>query len=86
MSKEFTRYFIEDFFISWEGCLRGGMRKVILKVSWMKPEAGFHKFNVDGAARGKPGPAGGGILHDDKGRMILALLEFAWVIKSNEGE
>lgn len=32
------------------------------EVSWIPPDQGVMKFNVDGAARGKPRPAGiGGV-------------------------
>ncbi|KAL4291112.1 hypothetical protein GQ457_14G017520 [Hibiscus cannabinus] len=42
-------------------------------VEWIPPVRGARKFNVDGSARGKPGPAGcGGVLRDASG-CILAL-------------
>lgn len=42
----------------------GGKKKKEV-VLWEKPELGFHKFNVDDAARGKPDPTGiEGVLHD----------------------
>lgn len=54
--------------------MRGGRRKVRVKVAWMKLELGFHKFNVDGVPRGKLGPASiRGIVHDDRGRMFFFL-------------
>lgn len=34
------------------------------------PRHGVFKFNLDGAARGKPGPAIDGVLRDDRGVML----------------
>lgn len=39
--------------------------------TWVKPNLGFFKFNVDGAARDKLGPADiGGVIHDCRGDMV----------------
>ena len=47
-----------------------GLRTI---TDWKPPLAGALKFNVDGFARGKPGPAGcGGVLRDADGK-VLAL-------------
>ncbi|EOY15546.1 Uncharacterized protein TCM_034566 [Theobroma cacao] len=41
-------------------------------IQWDKPRYGQMKFNVDGAARGCPGPAGiGGILRDHRGEVKI---------------
>lgn len=42
------------------------------KASWSPPSEGVLKFNVDGAARVKPGTAGlGGVLHNIKGVVFV---------------
>lgn len=77
----------EGFYLSWEGCMKGvskGKKKV---VKWVVPPLGSCKFNVDGEARGKPDPAGiGGVLHDDRGRMLTAFSESVGSMESNETE
>lgn len=41
----------------------------------VKPGEGFFKFNVDNTTKGKPCPTRiWGVLHDDKGRMLLIFL------------
>ena len=46
------------------------MKKVF---SWAPPIEGVLKFNVDGAARGKPGPSGiGGVLRNSEGFVLKA--------------
>ncbi|CAA7390788.1 unnamed protein product [Spirodela intermedia] len=46
-------------------------------VRWRLPPVGHLKLNVDGAARGNPGPAGGGdILQDHRGSIILTFSYF----------
>ena len=46
--------------------------KLVRNTSWSKPSTGLMKFNVDGAARRKPGPAGiGGLLRDDTGKIWM---------------
>lgn len=47
-----------------------------LTMRWSTPPKGSCKFNMDGATKSKPGPAGIGVMiHDDRGRMILAFSE-----------
>ena len=56
-------------------------------VVWKNPEIGFMKFNVDGAARGKPGPAGiGGVLRDVDGKVWMEFSNSIGVSESNEAE
>lgn len=43
-----------------------GRWKTLRMVGWDKPENGWIKLNIDGAAKGNPGWAGGGgILQDE---------------------
>ena len=45
------------------------------------------KFNVDGSARGKPGPAGtGGVLRDFKGKVICLFSFYVGISDSNAAE
>lgn len=54
---------------------------------WTKLALGFCKFNIDGVARGKHGRAGiGGVIHDDRGRILLAFSEPIGLMESNEAE
>ena len=56
---------------SWRGCLKMGGFKKKMKVCWCLPPFGVLKFNVDGAAKGKPGLAGiWGVLRNHKGEVI----------------
>lgn len=51
-----------------------------LKISWEPPPAKTWKWNVDGSAKGKPGPAGiGGVLRDDKGICLAKFATFVGV-------
>ncbi|KAL0449189.1 UNVERIFIED_CONTAM: hypothetical protein Slati_1475300 [Sesamum latifolium] len=44
---------------------------------WVAPTVGKWKLNCDGASKGNPGPSGaGGLVRDDRGRLILAFYEF----------
>ncbi|XVF82519.1 hypothetical protein PTKIN_Ptkin16aG0055800 [Pterospermum kingtungense] len=54
---------------------------------WATPSQGCMKFIVDGAAKGKPGPAGiGGVLRDDKGMVKLVFSKPVGVMDSNLAE
>lgn len=87
MCKDFRGLGPEDFYLSWEGCMKGIGRVSRRLVKWAAPPLGSCKFNVDGAARGKPGPAGiGGVLHDDRGNMLAAFSESVGSMESNEIE
>ncbi|GMJ08961.1 hypothetical protein HRI_004565300 [Hibiscus trionum] len=49
--------------------------------------AGCVKFNIDGSARGKLGPAGcGGVLRDEMGRVLALFSGPLGVLDSNEAE
>lgn len=56
-------------------------------VSWDAPSPGMLKFNVDGAVRGKLGPAGiGGVLQDDRGVVICMSSKSIGIRDSNVAE
>lgn len=67
--------------------MRGCTRRKKSNTTWSILELGFCKFNVDGAARGKPGPAGiRGVVHNDRESMMLAFSEPTGIMESNEVE
>ncbi|KAL4333845.1 hypothetical protein GQ457_07G009460 [Hibiscus cannabinus] len=56
-------------------------------VSWIPQVVGAVKFNVDGAARGKSGPAGcGGVLRDSGGRILACFSGPLGSLDSNEAK
>lgn len=55
--KKFVGLPLEDFYLSGEGCMRGIGKDRKPKIKWLAPPQGSYKFNVDGAARAKFGPA-----------------------------
>ena len=58
---------IENILHNWEPCLRMGFLKEKRKVSWCPSPPEVLNFNVDGAARGKPGLASiRGVLRNQK--------------------
>lgn len=64
-----------------------GLRKVRSVVNWPPPPFGALKFNVDGAAIRKSGPAGiGGVLCYHKGEVTLMFSKNAGSKESNEAE
>lgn len=73
---EFKGFRAVDFFTSWEGCLSRGIKKHRVQTPWHSPQADTFKFNVDGAAKGKPGMAGiGGVLRDWNGMTSVVFSE-----------
>lgn len=61
--KEFSNFTLDDIFVNWEACMGCRPVKVRRSILWSPPPLRLFKFNVDGAARGKPGPSGiGGAL------------------------
>ncbi|OMO62830.1 reverse transcriptase [Corchorus capsularis] len=59
--------------------------KVPRCLTWERPTSGFLKFNVDGASKGKPGPAGiGGILRDENGRVCMEFSKSTGIMELNE--
>ncbi|GMJ03941.1 hypothetical protein like AT4G29090 [Hibiscus trionum] len=54
---------------------------------WQPPLRGVLKFNTDGSARGKPGPAGfGGVMRDEDSRILGLFSGPLGVMDSNEAE
>ena len=70
---------------NWEACLGSGCVKKKHLVTWSPPSPNVLKFNVDGAARGKPGPANiGGILRNYKGDVLFMFSNYIGIKDSNE--
>ena len=60
------------------------MKKIRAALQWSKPPIGFLKFNVDGSAVGKPGPAGiGGVLRDDHENVKIVFSKAVGIMDSN---
>lgn len=67
--------------------MKGSKKVKKPRVDRMKPEKGHFKFNADGAAKGKSGPAGiEVVVHDNEGRTRLIFSESVEVMESNEAE
>ncbi|OMO58103.1 hypothetical protein CCACVL1_25585 [Corchorus capsularis] len=61
--------------------------KEAVQASWKKPDFGVLKFNVDGAAKGKPGLAGiCGILRNHQGNTLAKFSKSIGIAESNEAE
>ena len=85
--KEFFNFCLYDILINWELCMRCGPVKVRKSILWSPPHVSLFKFNVDGAARGKPGPAGiGGVLRNCNGDVLFMFSKYVGVCDSNEVE
>ena len=60
-----------------ECCTEAIKVKKISLDSWIPPSLDVLKFNVDGSARGSPGPAGmGGVLRDSYGKIMCVFSAF----------
>ncbi|MFQ6635590.1 hypothetical protein Gotur_011212 [Gossypium turneri] len=58
-----------------------------LGIVWHAPPCGVIKFTVDGAARGKSGPAGcGGVLRDHSGKILVIFSGLLCILESKEAE
>lgn len=67
LRKEFNGFELDSIIHNCEACLNCGNSKVKKPVSWCPPH--FLKFNIDGAARGKPVVEGiGGVFLNRKGK------------------
>lgn len=83
----FQRAKITDFHQSWEGSLSGGPRRTKKVSTWLPPQLGTFKFNVDRAARGTSGPAGiRGVMQDHTGNSSIVFFEPVGRKESNEAE
>lgn len=86
-NKEFKDLRVGDLYQAWDGCLKPNpwMRK--RQVVWFPPPRGILKFNVDKAARGKPGPAGiRGVLRDHMSSICVVFSEAMGTNESNKVE
>lgn len=64
-----TRSSLEDHL----SCIATDRREEVF-VTWVAPQEGWYTLNTDGAAKGSPGPAGGGaIIRDHGGRFIMGM-------------
>ena len=74
-----------DIISNWEACLSCGRRKIRRVIAWISPPVGVMKFNVLGASRGKPGPAGLlGVLCNCKDDILLFFSKTVGINESNE--
>eukprot|EP00268_Persea_americana_P021089 TRINITY_DN21101_c0_g1_i1.p1 TRINITY_DN21101_c0_g1~~TRINITY_DN21101_c0_g1_i1.p1 ORF type:complete len:199 (+),score=31.91 TRINITY_DN21101_c0_g1_i1:157-753(+) len=87
LTKELSNFSMHGILSNWKACMVCGLTKERRSTFWSPPSMGMLKFNVDGAARGKPGPAGiGGVLCDDKGVILCLFSKSVGVRDSNEAE
>lgn len=67
--------------------INGKKMKVRPHIDWAPPRIGVLKFNVDGAALGKPGLAGiGGVLRNHEGRVLIRFSKAVGIEESNIAE
>ena len=72
---------------NWSALLVCGPSRDKRSVVWFSPLDDVLKFNVDGAARGKPGPAYiGGVLRNIEGGLNFAFSVNVGMKESNEAE
>lgn len=72
---------------NWEGSLLGGHLKTPKAVSWVPPRDNELKFNMDGAAGGKPEMADIGRVLCNNCRVVLAMFsKHVGILESNEVE
>ncbi|KAK0599896.1 hypothetical protein LWI29_009613 [Acer saccharum] len=70
-----------------ESCVSLTHLKSRTHVNWLPPVGSVLKFNVDGSARGKPGPAGiGGILRNSEGLTLCRFSIAVGIQSSNTAE
>ena len=85
--KDFRNLKASDLFHNCQVCMGCSAPKVKKSVFWNLPRRGMLKLNVDGAVRGKSGPAGiGGVLRNDKGEVLLMFSKSVGIRDSNEAE
>eukprot|EP00268_Persea_americana_P009152 TRINITY_DN13625_c0_g1_i4.p1 TRINITY_DN13625_c0_g1~~TRINITY_DN13625_c0_g1_i4.p1 ORF type:complete len:159 (-),score=28.79 TRINITY_DN13625_c0_g1_i4:37-513(-) len=85
--KEFADIKIDNIMHCWGRCLKMGGFKEKMKVCRCLPPYGVLKFNVDGAAKGKPGLTGiEGVLRNHKGEVIYMFSKHVGINFSNETE
>lgn len=70
---------------NWRACLKAGVAKQKGIVSWRSPLCGVLKFNVDGAAKGKPGLTGiVGVLRNYWGEVLYIFSKHVGIKDRNE--
>lgn len=85
--KVFDSLRVDSFLHNWKAAIGFRILRVPKIVSWAPPYGGKLKFNMDGAAKGKPGLAGvGGVLRNNHGVVMAIISKSAGVKKSNEAE
>lgn len=85
--KEFKGFVSDDFLRRWSGCLCRGRRRGKPMEKWKPPDSGCHKFNIDGAARGKTKLAGTwDVLQNNQGNISNFFRERIGIKESNEAE
>lgn len=69
---EFDNLKINGLFQNWEATLHSGSFKESIMAVWVPCSGAVLKLNVDGAVRGKLGPADvGGVLHNKVGVVLV---------------
>lgn len=72
--------------LDFQACLVCGLYKD-KKWEWWSPPFGLLKFNVMGATRSKPGPAGiGGVLSNHEGHMLLSFSNSVGIKDSSKAQ
>ena len=85
IKKEFFKFTFDDILSNWEACMGCCPRKERRPIPWSPPPYRVSKFNVDGASRGNPGPAGiTGVIRNSKGDVILMFSKHVGVCDSND--
>ncbi|KAK3219540.1 hypothetical protein Dsin_013510 [Dipteronia sinensis] len=70
-----------------ESCSEVRQSKTLRLEDWVPPPFDSLKFNVDGSARGTPGPAGiGGVLRDYTGRLLCTFSNHIGIQDANTAE
>lgn len=69
--EEFENVMPRNIIHNLKACVSCGLSKERIVISSSPPPLGVLKFNVDEAARGKPGPAGIGVLCKNKGEVLF---------------
>ena len=85
--KEFSNFSLNDVFVNWEAYMGCGPTKERMSILWSLPPLDMLKFNVDGDARCKPGPASiGGVLRNSNGDVLFMFSKNVGICDSNEAD
>lgn len=81
IKKEFSNFSPDDMLYNQEPCMGCGLIQIWKSVFWSSPPLKMFTFNVDGATKGKPGPARiKGVLHNYKGQVLFMFSKFMMMI------